>query len=184
MPNIEIEHRARFGEGKYIELKRWLEEKIASGEVKDLGEDNREAHFFVFKDKFFKVTKNISKDFAKICLKMNKIGQGADAEEIEVEIKPADVPTMVKICQETMAFDTYVPSNQKRHNYIYQGVELALKHSDEWGYHLELEVMIDDLAKKPEAEKLIEKVSGELGVQIMTDQELEHLTSTIEAKNK
>jgi adenylate cyclase class IV len=77
-----------------------------------------------------------------------------------------------------------VPSSQKRHNYIYHGVELALKHSAEWGHHLELEVMIDDLAKKPEAEKLIEKVAGELGVQIMTDQELKDLTDAIEAKNK
>lgn len=36
---------------------------------------------------------------------------------------------------------------QKRHNFIYKEVELALKFSDTWGYHLELEVVVNDLSQ-------------------------------------
>lgn len=73
-------------------------------------------------------------------------------------------------------------SFQKRHDYLYRGVDLALKYSDIWKHHLELEVMIDNQKKKAKAEKGIQEVADELGVRLMTDQELADFTRKAEKK--
>ena len=75
-------------------------------------------------------------------------------------------------------------SFQKRHNYLFKGVEIALKYSDVWQYHLELEILINDEDKKIVAEKRIYEVADELGVRIMTDEELKEFTKKAEEKYK
>jgi len=72
----------------------------------------------------------------------------------------------------------------KRGIIIYKGVELALKWSEAWGHHLELEVVVSDLAKKEEIEKKIAAVADELRVSLMTNRELLEFTQTAEAEYK
>lgn len=52
---IEIEHRALLNEEEYRQLGPFLR---AHGE--DLGEDDKDVHFFLIPDKLLKVTNNIS----------------------------------------------------------------------------------------------------------------------------
>jgi len=140
--NIEIEHRARFDEEKYNALSKFLDVN-----AQDLGEDDKDVYFFLFPDKLVKTVNNTSKKTAKIVLKLTKIGKGNDFEEIEISIKPEDFEKATKIF---IALETgeYMRSFQKRHNYLYKGVELALKWSETWGHHLELEVVVSDVSKK------------------------------------
>lgn len=176
--NIEIEFRSRFDVKKYKEL-----EKFLSINAKDLGKDDKDVYFFLFPDKLLKVVNNVSKKTAKIVLKLTKIGKGSDFEEIEVPINQNDFEKTSKIFTTLYLCDN-MHSFQKRHNYLYRGVELALKWSGPWGYHLELEVVIHDKNKKRFAEKKIFSVAKELGVKIMSDKELREFTKRKEKEYK
>lgn len=172
---IEIEMRAMFDKTKHDEIKVFLDKN-----AEDLGEDNKDVWFFLLPDKFAKVTKNISKGTAKMTLKLNRPGRGSsDFEEIEYPISPDDFDKAVKLFS-NLTFDERQNSYQERHNYLYKGVELSLKFTETWGYHLELEVLINDPDKQKEAESKIHKVAEELGVHVLSEEELDKITKRID----
>ena len=176
---IEIELRSVFDEKKYNELKDFLDKS-----AQDLGEDDKDVYFFLLPDKITKVTHNVSKKTAKIVIKLNRIGRGSsDFEEIEIPINPADFDKAVKLFS-ALPFDQIQNSYQKRHNYLLEGVEIALKWTESWGYHMELEIVIDDKSKKEEVEDNIRKVAEKLDVQIMSEDELKGFTQKIDENYK
>lgn len=171
---IEIEFRARFSKDEYNRLKNFLDHK-----AKVLGPDNKAVYFFHMPDKLLKVVNNTSKKSAKIVLKLNKIGNGSDFEEVEIPISQKDVEKAVKVFK-SLGFENVMITPQKRVNYLYKGVELALKYSSVWGYHLELEVLVRSVKKKSEAEDKIFAVAKELGIKIMSEKELADFVSVVE----
>ena len=176
---IEIEFRSRFKKRKYNELK-----KILDLHARDLGEDNKDVYFFILPDKLLKVVDNISKKTAQIVLKLNKIGKDSDFEEIEIPIVQKFVNQAVKIFKLLEITDNIIRSFQNRHNYFYKGVNVALKYSDEWGYHLEFDVVVNSKNKKTAVEKRIKKIANELRVKLMTNKELAEFTRKAEARYK
>jgi len=176
---IEIELRSVFDRKKYNELKEFLGKN-----AEDLGEDDKDVFFFLLPDKITKATHNVSKKTAKIVIKLNRIGRGtSDFEEIEIPINPSDFDKAVKLFS-ALPFDQIQNSYQKRHNYLLDGVEIALKWTESWGYHMELEIVVDDVAKREEAENKIRKVAEKLGVQIMSEEELKDFTKKIDENYK
>ncbi len=176
--NIEVEFRAKFSKAKYQELLKFLVSK-----AKDLGVDDKRVWFFVMPDKFLKVTHNISAKSGKITLKLTKIGKGSDFEEIEFPIKEESVEEAIKLfvnLGHNYLFEPII----LRHNFLYKGVELALKYSKTWGYHLEMEVMIASVSQKGKAEEKIFKVAKELGINIMSEEELWEFTQKVEKTYK
>ncbi len=172
---IEIEMRAMFGKNKHDEIRVFLDNN-----AQDLGEDNKDVWFFLLSDKFAKVTKNISKSTAKITLKLNRPGRGGSSfEEIEYPIDPVDFDKAVKLLS-NLPFDERQNSYQERRNYLYKGVELALKYTRTWGHHLELEVLINNLSEQSEAEEKIKQVAKDLGVHILSEEELDEITKRID----
>jgi len=171
---IEVERRAIIDEVKYNELADFL-----AREAEDLGEDDKDVVFFVHADKLLKVVNNISKQTAKIVYKSNKIGNESALEEIEVTIPPSEFEDAVKLFS-TLGHETKIPSFQKRNNYLYKEVEISLKYSDHWGYHLEMEVMIGDREQKDEALTKIEEVANGLGIKLMSNEEIQVITNRIE----
>jgi len=174
---IEIEFRSMFGRKKYDKLKRSLDRN-----AQDLGEDDKDVWFFIMNDKLLKVVNNVSQKNAKLVLKLNKIGKSSDFEEIEIPISQAEVEKAVKMFTGLGVTNNIVHSFQKRHNYLYKGVRLALKYSEVWGYHLELEIVINDKSEKEKAEEQIQAVADELKVKLMTDEELAEFTRKAEEK--
>jgi hypothetical protein len=70
------------------------------------------------------------------------------------------------------------------HNFRFRGVEIAVKWSDAWGHHAEFEVFLDDEASataRDEAVARIGVVADELGMHLMTEEELAEFTATFEA---
>jgi len=176
---IEIELRAVFDEKKHGELKDFLDKN-----AEDLGEDDKDVYFFLLPDKITKAVHNVSKKTSKIAIKLNRIGRGtSDFEEIEIPINPSDFDKAVKLFS-ALPFNQIQNSYQKRHNYLLDGVEIALKWTDSWGYHMELEIMVDDKAKREDAESKIRKVAEKLGVQIMSEEELKDFTKKIDENYK
>jgi len=167
---IEIEFRAIFSEKKYNQLKKFLDQN-----AENLGPDDKNVFFFILPDKLLKVVDNKSKRTAKIVLKLNKIGRGSDFEEIEIPINPSQVKKAVDMFKK-LGFTEIQESFQKRHNYKYKDVEIALKWSKIWGYHIELEVLITQASEKGGAEERIKRVAKELGIKLMTDAELAEFT--------
>ncbi len=176
---IEIELRSTFDEKKHNELKEFLDKN-----AKDLGEDDKDVYFFLLPDKITKAVHNVSKKTSKIVIKLNRIGRGtSDFEEIEISINSSNFDKAVKLFS-ALPFDQIQNSYQKRHNYLLEGVEIALKWTDSWGFHMELEIMVDDKAKREDAENKIRKVAEKLGVQIMSEEELKDFTEKVDENYK
>ena len=116
-------------------------------------------------------------------MKLNKIGKGSDFEEIEIPISQEYFEKTARIFISLKTGD-FMRSFQKRHNYSYKGIELALKWSKVWGYHLELEKVVETIGEKTSAEKRIFEVAKELKIKLMTDKELRIFTEKAEKKYK
>ncbi|MFE2496872.1 hypothetical protein [Streptomyces scopuliridis] len=179
---VEIEMRARFTKEAHDQLIVRLE---ADGE--DLGRDDKHIYFYVLPDQLLKVTDNTAAGTAKITLKGSRIGQGAAFAESEFTIAPADVPTAVKVFN-ALGFETAMhEAFNFRRNFRFGDVEIAVKWSEAWGYHAEFEVLLDDAASdaaRDEATAKITDVATELGVALMTEQELADFTAAFEAAEK
>lgn len=179
IPKIEIEFRSIFNEAKYKKIQEFLNKN-----ARDLGEDNQNVFFFLLPDKIVKVTNNLSKKIAKIVIKFNRLGRGSsNFEEIEIPINSFDFDKAIKLFS-ALPFEQIQSTYQKRHNYEYKGVELALKYTKSWGYHMELEVAIKDNSKKKEAEEKIREVAKELGIKIMSEEEITDFAKKIDNQYK
>ncbi|MEX0918407.1 MAG: CYTH domain-containing protein [Candidatus Paceibacterota bacterium] len=176
--HIEVEYRARFSKDEYSRLLSILEE-----EGKDLGPDDKHVYFFILPDKLLKVTDNVSQNTAKITGKLTRIGEGSSFEEIEFSIAREDVAMAVLLFQK-FGFTDVHRSFQSRHNFWYHGVEIALKYSDMWGYHAELEIVIGDESEKSSADLQIHNVAQELGIILMTEKELKDFVQEKELEIK
>lgn len=176
---MEIEMRARFDEGTYDRLVERLER---DGE--DLGRDDKHIYFYVLPDKLLKVTDNTAAGTAKISLKTSRIGQGAAFPETEIAIAREDVPAAVRVFN-ALGFEKRMhQAFNRRHNFRFQGVEIAVKWSEAWGHHAEFEVLLDDAASgaaQEEATARIRAVAAELGIDLMSEQELAEFTAAFEA---
>lgn len=176
---VEIELRARFDKETHDQLISRLEQ---AGE--DLGCDDKHIYFYVLPDKLLKVTDNTAAGSAKITLKDSKIGQGVAFPETEIAIAREDVPAAVRIFN-ALGFegDMHDAFNQRR-NFRFRGVEIAVKWSDAWGHHAEFEVLLGDDASQAaidEATARITAAADELGVVLMSEQELADFTAAFEA---
>ncbi|MEU4113341.1 hypothetical protein AB0F71_02420 [Kitasatospora sp. NPDC028055] len=176
---VEIEMRARFDKSAHDAL---VERLVRDGE--DLGQDNKLIHFFVLPDQLLKVTDNQSAGTAKITLKDSKIGQGAAFSETEFPIAQEDVPAAVRVFGALGFEDTRHEAFNFRRNFRFNGVEIAVKWSDAWGYHAEFEVLLPDGAPdadKDEAAATIIDCASELGVALMSEKDLADFTAAFEA---
>lgn len=174
---FEIEFRSRFNKKKFIELKKYLDDH-----AENLGEDNKDCYYYIFPDKLLKLVSNTSKKTAKISLKLNRIGEGTVFPEIEFYFNPQEFDKAKKLLDALNLPAKIMHGPQERVNYRYKGCEIALKHSDTWGYHLEIEKVIETKEKQQEAEEQIRRVADELGVQLMSEEELKEFTRAVESK--
>lgn len=176
---VEIELRARFDKDTHDRLVTRLAQV---GE--DLGQDDKHIYFYVLPDQLLKVTDNKAAGTAKITLKGSRIGQGSAFPETEFPIAQADVEAAVRIFN-ALGFEAEMhEAFNFRRNFRLREVEIAVKWSEAWGYHAEFEVLLSDDASeqdRTEAEALIHSVAADLGVRLMTDQELAAFTAAFEA---
>ena len=175
----EIEHRALLTEESY----NALAEKLAR-EAKLLGSDDKEVSYYIFPDKLLKVVRNISKGTGKLSLKLNTLGTGSSFQEFEVPFPEDSFEMMKSICDNISAPEQVITGTQKRTNYEYQGVEIALKWSEDWGYHAEFEIMINDLSEKEAVDARIRDAAKALSVPLMTDEEVKAFITEVRSKKK
>ena len=174
---IELEFRARFSREKYEEVKNFLETN-----AKSLGEDDKDCAYFVLPDRLLKVVHNVSQKDAKVSLKLNRLGEGAAFQEMEFHFAESDFELAKKMFKSLGLEAKYLEESQKRVNYLYKGCEIALKIGKTWGHHLEIEKMIENVSEQEAAEREIRAVADELGVVLMTEEEVKKFVEEIERK--
>ncbi len=177
MAKIEIEYRSIFSEEDYNRVMDFL---MKNGE--DLGEDDKDSSFYILDKKLLKVVENVSKNNAKVSLKLQEVGDGTGKEEFEYIIPTESVKTAKDVFQ-NLGFTERIDSYQKRHNFIYKGIEFAVKYSKDWSYHMEMEILIDGEDERVDAEKKIQQVAEELGIKLMSDEEQKKLVEEIRKNN-
>lgn len=177
MAKIEIEYRSIFSEEDYNRVMDFL---MKNGE--DLGEDDKDSSFYILDKKLLKVVENVSKNNAKVSLKLQEVGDGTGKEEFEYIIPTESVKTAKEVFQ-NLGFTERIDSYQKRHNFMYKGIEFAVKYSKDWSYHIEMEILIDSEEGREEAEKKIEQIAKELDIKLMSDDEQKKLVEEIRKKN-
>lgn len=173
-PTVEIEYRSLITEDDFLRLRKFLGEN-----AKLLGEDNKDTVFYIWPDKVIKVANNESTGKAKIALKPGRMYKQAFFHETELTVLPDEVEKAKQFCK-GLEPEKVMEAYQFRTNYLFKGVEIALKYTESFGFHLEFEIMVDDVAKKEEAENVIRSAAEELGVSILTDQQLAVVTVELE----
>jgi adenylate cyclase class IV len=164
---IEVERRARFDEATYDRLMKKL-----SKEAQDLGDDDKTLQFYLYEDKLLKIVNNHSKGTAAIALKLTRIGQDTAYRELpQLPLDPIDVPTAVAMFNDLGGFESTHQAFNRRHNFMYAGIEIAVKWSEAWGYHAEFEILLDDNSTASEqvvAETTIQALADKLDIRLMT----------------
>lgn len=166
MKNIEIEFRSIFSKERYDSLLNFL-----LIHAKHLGQDDKNVFFYLLDEKLLKISDNISRKNAKVTLKLGAIGKSSSFEEIEFFINRSDVLVAKKLF-ENLGYKNPQESFQKRINFSYKGIEIALKYSKAWGYHAELEKLVHCNSHKISAEKDIRQIADELNIYLLSDAEL------------
>lgn len=116
--------------------------QLSSLGAKDLGENNTESIFYLGGTFHLKVCKQTSKHTAKLALKQSEYGDEF-SQEYELPISFDDAATAEKMMNIVLSKLPKVPTAQTRHDFLLDGVEIAVKHSDDWGYHVELEKLVE-----------------------------------------
>ena len=98
------------------------------------------------------------------------LGTSHGAEETEISIGQNSVEKAVELFK-YLGFTKIVRSYQTRHNYVYKEVEISLKYSEHWNYHVELEIMTEGEKGQADAEIKIRSVADELGLTLLTNEE-------------
>ncbi len=175
----EIEHRAVLLEKQHIELEAKLRLQ-----AKNLGSDDKDVSYYIFPEKLLKVVRNVSKGTGTLSLKLSALGQGSAFRELEIPFPAEHFETMNAVCKEISTPQQVITGTQKRTNFEYQGVEIALKWSEDWGYHVELEKVVDSLSDKEMADTAIFEVAAHFSITLMSEEEVAEFARTVREKNK
>ena len=163
---IEVEKLAIFDETG----QKTLVEKLTALGAKDLGENHTSSTFYLGNGYQLKVTAQHSKKQAKIALKPREFG--ADfSHEYELIFSEDQVDTAEKMMDILMGNSPKIPTKQDRHDYLFEDVEIAVKYSEDWGYHAEFEQIVDSKEEVDAALKHISTVAKKLDITLLTKEE-------------
>lgn len=162
---IEVELKGMLSKDEHHKLRDSLNSIARNSE-----RDNKISYFFVTENVILKVTDETSHHRAKITLKIGEETQSV-LEELEVLIPRECVVTMVTIFK-NLGFDKVNRVEQERTNYMLNGVAVALKYTDDWGYHFELETKAQNKHDGKKKRKGLYKLCEDLNIKPMTPEEI------------
>lgn len=181
--SYEYEERAFLSEGQFLTIKEKLDEICIQKEI-----DNKHSFFFVLPNINMSIAD--SRKETKIKYKGGQLGKGNGFEEIEYNIRRDSLPEAIKLF--TRLFDlSPQESFQFRINYrLGDDVEIALKYTEMWGFHLEVErvyVASSDAEKSfrhAESKSKLEQLALTLGFSYITDAEMTIFTEQCRREKK
>lgn len=163
----KLEFRALIDEAQYTKLLLKLNK-----EAEDLGACDSETYFFDLGDKLLKVSQLIKDDTAFVSLKDHTIMSSSEFIDKKVCIYKGDFDKMVEIFKDMNMSDTVSHSYQRRHNYRYNGIEIALKYSENWEYHVEITATFRSSRQKEDEIIKVKELAKEINVKLMSEREI------------
>ncbi len=132
--------------------------------------DNKVSYFFVLPEQNLSIAKSEKKCVIKY--KHGSVGVGNGFAEYEIPVDKQylqqTVDMLKMLCGTTPQF-----SEQFRVNYILPNeIEVALKYTQTWGFHLEIEKIYTDEKDKALAKKEVEETADKLKIHLITDTEM------------
>ncbi len=167
MQSIEVERRGFLSKERYESIGKYL---LSQGAI-DLSESNTKTVFFLLDDSQTKVQQNSSKRTAKIAWKSNGNDGSKSREEIELNIAYSDFDQSVKLFKSIYKTAQIFNTEQQRHDYKIDDIELAVKYSNDWSYHIELEIMINDNSDLDIALQKIDTLANKLQIELLTPEQ-------------
>lgn len=172
---IEVEYRSLLSEYEFLRIRDSLIK-----DAKFLGNDNKDTFFYIWDDKVIKIVKNVDTLVTKMVLKPGRIGQQDYFHESEIELDSSMFEAGKTFCKNLFPVKVMY-AFQFRKNFLYNGVEIALKYTESWGFHMEFEIMIEDSNEEESAKLKIKEVANSLGINLLNNTDLVKLTHEIES---
>lgn len=177
LKNIEVEIRGLLNNQEYKDLIDFLDK---NGTNKEL--DNRNTVFFIIPGKTLKVSQQIDKNITKIALKMGDIVKDDAQTEYEIFFTLEQYDIAVNIFK-NLGFNDIQITTQKRVNYMYKGASFSIKWSKDWGYHFEIDTVINEEQSIDDTKKKLLKLARSLNLSIMNEEEFGRRCAEIDAKH-
>lgn len=173
--SIEVEKRGIFDKATFDRLPKVLFELGAN----DLGPNDTETFFYVLENGQLKVQNQINKGTAKIVWKSGGFDGRSARNEVELTFDQKDVKSARDLLKKLFSNAKEVKTIQNRHDYRLEGTTISLKYSEHWGYHIEIDRMVEDSNAVADAEKLIASIASKLGVALFTQDEEQKFVAKI-----
>lgn len=172
---VEVELRGLLEKNQFNILSEKLEEQY-HGE-----DDNKETHFYVTNDFILKIE---IRDNPKEIFLIVKDGDETKnvLEEIEVRLDRSDLPNVTRIF-DILGYSKVNIVKQKRRNYsLEDNIVLSLKYTEDWGYHFEIEKIVE-LNDADETKKLLADKCESLNLKFMNGSEIAEKINQINKKH-
>lgn len=168
----EIELRGKLTEDEYARAKDSLE-KVARA-----GQNDKLSQFFKFEGGILKVSRHESGRKTVLSLKLGDETRN-NLQEFEADCAYDAFDSAVKLLEQ-LGYEKRELVEQRRIDYVLDnGCTISLKHTNDWGYHFEAEMLGKDKDQEAEIRKKIERVCQEFNLRYMTEQELTEFLQSI-----
>lgn len=174
---IEVELRGLLDKKSYNRLMIFFADKADS-----FINDNKEVTYYEYNDGILKVVNEESSGRAKISLKIGDEFSGLGMDEHDVYLGSRSEVDKCKLILDRLDHKVKSVVYQQRNNCVYNGVEFAIKHTKDWGYHFEAEIVVDNQDDVKKARQKIIDVCSELNIVLMTADELRNFISKLQSK--
>lgn len=176
----EYEDRAFLDEESFIQIKKKLDTEAVSKVL-----DNKTSYFYVLLDKNVSIASSAEKTVVKY--KGGQIGKGNGFVEHEFKLVPESLPEALQLFTSLLELEPQV-SEQFRINYqLPDNIEIALKYTQTWGFHLEAEKTYtatdesDYEINTSNSQKALAFLAEKLRIHYITDLEMEQFKKDSEA---
>lgn len=166
----EYEERAFLSEADFRSVKHYLDDNALSKQL-----DNKQSFFFVLPNVNISIA--ASSTDVKVKYKGGQLGNGNGFEEKEFNIVPESLHDAIAMFSSLLKVSPQ-ESYQFRINYTFEShIEVALKYTQMWGFHLEVEraYVADERTLRQEKErsaKLLDDFANNLELSYITNEEM------------
>lgn len=166
----EYEERAFLTDESFLRIKQILDEKSARKTI-----DNKQSFFFVLPDVNVSIASSAKE--TKVKYKGGQLGKGNGFEEIEYTIDHHSLESATTLFTRLLKIKPQA-SFQFRINYVIDDLEVALKYTQMWGFHIEVECVytasstIEQQQRQQECYTKLKGFADNLGFRYITDEEM------------
>ena len=174
---IEVELRGLLSKQSYNRLLGFL-----ISNASNIEHDDKIVDYYDYVEGILKVVDETSRTQAKISLKVGDEFSGLGMDEYDVHLGSTDDIASCKKILNSLGYKIKSTTLQKRINCTYEDVEFAIKHTRDWGYHFEAEVLVNNRSEVAIANDKIKKVCRNLDITVMNEDELRKFIQNLQTK--